>query len=189
MEEWKDIEGYEGLYQISNYGRVKSLGRIVKNCRGNDVFKKETFLCVKSKEGCYSRVGLIKNKKMKLFLVHRLVAIYFIPNHNNLPEVNHKDEDKTNPRADNLEWCTEKYNSNYGTGIERKKLNTDYNRISRNKKLAIIQRDFIGNILNIWESIVLASKNTGCSKRNISRSLNGKSKGLDLFIWEYAKSI
>lgn len=103
MEIWKDIKGYEGLYQISNLGNVKSL-------RKNVILK-----CSKcSREGNYYKAGLYKNGKTKTILVHKLVANAFIPNPNNLPCINHKDENKLNNKADNLEWCTYKQNNDYG---------------------------------------------------------------------------
>lgn len=102
-EIWKDIEGYEG-YQISNIGRVRRNDRLLKTIKYNTG---------------YLRTGLCKDGKQKLYYVHRLVAKAFIPNPDNLPQVNHKDEDKTNNRVDNLEWCDAKYNMNYGTRNER----------------------------------------------------------------------
>ena len=109
-EEWRDIKGYEGKYQVSNLGRVKSLG--------NNKSKKEKIL--KHINSCgYSNVNLYKNGKKKPFLVHRLVAMHFIENPNNYSQVNHKDENPTNNRVDNLEWCTHEYNLNYGTRNKR----------------------------------------------------------------------
>lgn len=109
-EMWKDILGYEGLYQVSNLGDVRSL----KYAGGNKVkmLKQATV-------NGYKRVSLVKNGKGKNYLVHRLVAIAFIPNPDNLPIVNHKNEDKTNNNVNNLEWCTQEYNINYGTRNER----------------------------------------------------------------------
>lgn len=115
MEEWKSITGYEGLYEVSSYGRVRSLdkydsinrflrGRILKLCDN----------------GCgYLSVVLYSNSKRKLCLVHRMVAQAFIPNPYNLPQVNHRDENPSNNNVDNLEWCDGKYNVNYGTRIDR----------------------------------------------------------------------
>lgn len=105
IEKWKCIKGYElyPIYQVSNYGRVKRL-----NSNEHKILK--PFY----KQG-YLYIGLCKDGKQKQFRLHRLVAEAFIPNPNNLPEVNHKDEDKTNNRADNLEWCTSKENTNYGS--------------------------------------------------------------------------
>lgn len=106
VEEWRDIEGYENKYQISNYGRIKSV-------------KKDIFLKPMVAINGYLVVCLWKDNGQKKFLVHRLVAKHFIDNPCNCPEVNHKDEDKTNNRIDNLEWCTHIYNMNYG-GVKEK---------------------------------------------------------------------
>lgn len=101
-EVWKDIPMYEGIYEVSTFGRVRSkvTGSITigyPNHKG------------------YLRAYIYLNGMMKKEFVHRLVAITFLPNPNNYPQVNHKDEDKTNNRVDNLEWCTCEYNNNYGT--------------------------------------------------------------------------
>lgn len=111
-EEWRDIKGYEGKYQISSLGRVKSL----KNSKGN---YREKILSNTPTKGGYLRVNLYKNNKKKTFTIHKLVAIHFISNPNNYKEVNHKDEDKTNNCVSNLEWCTREYNNKYGTRIQR----------------------------------------------------------------------
>ena len=111
MEEiWKDIEGYEGLYKISNMGRVKSIK-----------FNKEKILFLQKDKYGYLRVGLRKMGKLKNYFVHRLVAEAFIPNPNNLPIVNHKDENKQNNCVENLEWCTVKYNNSYATALFQRK--------------------------------------------------------------------
>jgi hypothetical protein len=102
VEEWRDIEGYEGLYQVSNMGRVKSLhrsGRILRPMHRN---------CDK-----YLRISLHKNGKVKYEYLHRLVAKAFIPNPYNFPETNHIDTDPRNCKAYNLEWCTKKHNLNH----------------------------------------------------------------------------
>lgn len=111
MEIWKDIEGYEGLYQVSNYGRVKSLG--------NEASRKEKIRKVRFNNDGYPVIYLHKNGEKKFFLIHRLVAQTFIPNPNNLPEINHKDECKTNSFVENLEWCDRLYNINYGNAITK----------------------------------------------------------------------
>ena len=110
MEEWKAIAGYEGLYEVSNLGRIKSLSRI--DSRGYK--RNEKILKLNKDSGGYLKVSLYKNGKPKQYNVHRLVAIAFIPNPDNLPEVNHKDENRINNYVDNLEWCNRKYNCNYG---------------------------------------------------------------------------
>lgn len=107
-EIWKDIKGYEGKYQISNFGRVKSLPR-------NGTINKERILKTKLTKFGYERVYLRNKNTRTWFLIHRLVAMYFIPNPDNLPQVNHKDECKTNNHVENLEWCDGFYNQSYGT--------------------------------------------------------------------------
>lgn len=114
-EVWKDIPGYEGMYQISNLGRVKSLGSTIRE--GWNL--KEKILKLTKEPKGYLKVGLRKNGKIKTVRVHRLVAESFVANPENLPEVNHKDENKENNLADNLEWCTTKYNAGYGTKAKR----------------------------------------------------------------------
>lgn len=100
MEIWKDIDGYDGFYQVSNLGNVRS-SKTKQNIYYSDTNKG------------YFRVNLYKNKKRKSYSIHRLVAEYFLDNPNNYPCVNHKDCNKKNNRVDNLEWCTYKYNNNY----------------------------------------------------------------------------
>ena len=114
-EIWKDVAGYEGFYQASNRGNVRSLARVDslgRKCRGRVL--KQGY----SSSG-YLQVSLHKNGKFKNRTVHRLVAESFIHNPNGLPQVNHRDEVKDNNNVENLEWCDSKYNINYGTRIER----------------------------------------------------------------------
>ena len=114
LEQWKDIKGYEGLYQVSNLGNVKALKkRAGKSIRNEKLLK--TYI---DKYG-YVYTILCKNNKTHLATIHRLIAEAFIPNPNNLPQINHKDENKQNNNIDNLEWCTCKYNINYGTRTKR----------------------------------------------------------------------
>ena len=120
MEEWKDIEGYEGLYQVSNLGNVRALK--FYHSRNNIHLLKPTV----NKYG-YCVVGLHKDKKVKQYRVHRLVAIAFLPNPDNLPYVNHIDCDKTNNSLTNLEWCTQSENVKHGY---------DNNRYDRDKLIA-----------------------------------------------------
>lgn len=116
-EIWKDVNEYEGIYQVSNLGNVKSLPHIVSCGRGQTLTKEKT-LKFRNSYG-YNRVHLMKDKKEKNLYVHRLVAEAFIPNPYNLPVVNHIDENRSNNHVENLEWCTHKENVNHGTAIER----------------------------------------------------------------------
>ena len=115
IEEWRPIEGYEGLYEVSNTGRVRSLDKYDSMNR----FLRGRILRLFTDGLGYLRAQLYSNSKRKSFLVHRLVAQAFIPNPDNLPQVNHRDENPSNDNVDNLEWCDGKYNVNYGTRIDR----------------------------------------------------------------------
>ena len=118
-EIWKDIKDYDGLYQVSNTGKIKSLERwIDRKCKGKRWQEEKILKPLVNKHG-YLHVGLHKNGKIKNYLVHRLVAEAFIQNPNNYPQVNHKDENPSNNFVNNLEYCDAKYNSNYGTRNER----------------------------------------------------------------------
>ena len=114
-EIWRPIEGYEGLYEVSSYGRVRSLDRYIKNGHSSYRLHKGKVISLLKGEYGYIQVNLYYNGKNYKKYVHRLVAQAFIPNPNNLPQVNHLDEDKTNNRVENLEWCDAKYNINYGS--------------------------------------------------------------------------
>lgn len=155
MEEiWKEIEGYEGIYFISNHGNVKSMPR--KGAKGGII------KATPDKDG-YWCIGLNKHGHRKTFKVHRLVAIAFIPNDNNLPEVNHKDEDKTNNHVDNLEWCEHVYNSRYGSRPQR---------ISSALSTPVYSIDENGNVEH-FASMNIAYKMTGVHVSNIASAVNG----------------
>jgi|SRR6185369_903039 len=115
IEEWKDIDGYNGSYQVSNLGRVKSVGRYTDTkAFGGGVYKiHEKILKSDIINGGYLRITLCLNNKTKRFIVHRLVAISFIPNPSNLPHVNHKNGVKTDNYVSNLEWCTPSQNEKH----------------------------------------------------------------------------
>lgn len=112
MEEWRDIKGYEGLYQVSNEGRVKSLARVWIMGKGGKRHKGETTMKV-PKSSRYCRITLTKDGIETNKSVHRLVAEAFIPNPNNYPIINHKDENTRNNNVENLEWCDYQYNNTY----------------------------------------------------------------------------
>ena len=158
-EYWKPVVGYEGHYQVSNFGRVKSIK-----------FGKEIILKQKIKGGYY-HVGLSKNGIVKTYLVHRLVAEAFIPNPNNLPQINHKDECKTNNIVSNLEWCDRKYNINYGTRTEK-----------YSKK--VYQYTLDGKFVKEWKSTAECGRN-GYNHRNVAACCRGELKKYKDFIWKY----
>lgn len=122
MIEWKDVPGYEGFYKVSNTGLVKSLERSVNLRETNNHAEnrlKERIRHFSTGRRGYKQVVLSRDGKTKAFLVHRLVAVVFIPNPENLPVINHKDGDPSNNNVENLEWCTYKYNNEYDNRIDR----------------------------------------------------------------------
>lgn len=121
MEEvWRDIDGYKGLYQVSNFGNVKSLDKKTKNKNGYRIIKGKILKSKLDNHG-YLRIGLTKNNKQKFYLIHRLVAIAFLPNQNNYPIINHIDGNPLNNYIENLEWCTYSYNIKhaYNNGLKK----------------------------------------------------------------------
>lgn len=174
-EIWKPIPGYEGLYEVSNKGNVRSLNYMHTG-------KWKTIKLIKHKNG-YLMVCLCKDGKIKQASVHRLVASAFIPNPDNLPQVNHKDENKLNNSVDNLEWCDGAYNMKYGTRQERiTKSNTN----NPKKSKPILQFDLEGNLIMKWESLNEVMRQTGVGAGNISNCARGKVKTAGGYVWKYA---
>ena len=181
MEEiWKQVKGYEGIYEVSNLGRVKSLARTVRAIYGrathySEQKVKERILKPSFSTYGYAYVALARNGKSKTTLVHRIVAEAFIPNPDDLPCVNHKDENPSNDCVDNLEWCTYSYNNTYKNIHLRKK--------HTNRK--IIQYDLDMNELKRWDSITEAAKFYGIQTTNISACCIGKRNHCAGFKWRY----
>ncbi len=142
------MNGYEGLYQISNLGRVKSLSK--RSNHKKEIIKKTPLI-----QG-YPHVVLYKKSKGTPILVHRLVAEAFIDNPDNLPEINHKDENKTNNYVNNLEWCTHKYNINYGNSAKARAQHLRIQGRKMSKPVKCVETNII------YPSIVEASKQTRC---------------------------
>jgi hypothetical protein len=171
QEVWKDIKGYEGIYQVSNLGRVKGLRK--RNNAYNVYYKKEFIMKLQKNHKGYLKVQLNNDLiKRKMFFVHRLVAEAFIPNPNNLPQINHKDENKENNVVDNLEWCDNSYNQKYGSTC-------DY----RRKK--VVQLDKNANVLKIWRSITEACEHYGIPISNISAVCHHKRKTIKGYKWVF----
>ena len=166
MEEiWKDIEGWEGYYQVSNMGNVKSL-----NYRRTG---KEGILKPKKDKDGYLVVCFNNDNKIKYYLVHQLVAQAFIDNPENYNEVNHKDENKQNNCVDNLEWCNRAYNINYGT---------------RNQKISkpVVGINKVSGLILEFESVHEAERQLGIAPCNICACLKGRQNSSGGFYWYYA---
>lgn len=166
-EEWKDIEGYEGMYMVSNYGRIKSLGN------GNSNNSKERILQPGENNRGYLQVDLCKESNKKMLTVHRLVANAFIPNPYNKPQVNHiseplydkanKDLAKKDNRVSNIEWCDNQYNKEYSSG----------------KKILCVEKN------TIYQSSHDAERQTGINQSNLIQCCQGKRKSAGKLHWEY----
>ena len=183
-EVWKDIKGYEGLYQVSNYGRVKSLPKYKKQWRGGLITVKERILKLHSQGTGYYNIQLFKNGICEYRYIHRLVAEAFLPNPNNLPCVNHKNENPSDNFVENLEWCTNGYNVNYGTRnirVAEKQINR------KDCSRQVLQYTKSGLFLKEYQSIAEATRETGVQGTHIIQvcQMKPKHKSAGGFIWRY----
>lgn len=191
-EVWKPVVGYEGLYEVSNYGNIRSLDKRVGWWQ-NKTRVINGRIISQYKLDRYPKVRLTKDKTGKMKYVHRLVAEAFIPNPDKLPEVNHIDENKMNNHVDNLEWCTREYNNSYGTRLERQLLNFDYEgvarKISETKRRirydGINQLTLDGEFVKWFPTIKSAHIETGHSKWMIGACCRGNSVQTGGYKWEY----
>lgn len=180
MEEWRSIPSYEGIYEVSSWGRVRSLDRIAhRTWNGIDNSKpvKGKVLVPKMGANGYFFVMLYKEGKYKIERIHRLVAKVFLPNPNNLPCVNHKDETRTNNHVENLEWCTQKYNLNYGTFPERRARLTS----------RIVEEVKDGKVIATYANRKDAANAVGCSDTAIGDVCLGKQRAVRGRVFRYQK--
>lgn len=176
MEIWKNIKGYEGLYKVSNLGNVKSLDK--KDSIGRKVTGR-IMKPTKRKDG-YLEVTLHKGGKGKHYLIHRLVAETFVLNQGNYKEINHIDENKTNNKTSNLEWCNRSYNINYGVA------NKNRRKALLNKRgKEITQYDKNWNKIKTFPSLMQVVRELGLSKSDLSQCCNEKRKTAGGFQWKY----
>lgn len=166
-EIWKDIDGYNGLYQVSNLGNVKSVERFRKSKNNSIAPVQERLLKCKTDKDGYLEYTLSKDGKMKSYKAHRLVAMAFIPNPNKSPVINHKNKLKNDNRVENLEWCTVQYNTEYSCA----------------KPVLQFTKD--GKLVRKWESAVIAEQELGINKVSIRFCCNGKYKTAGDFIWKH----
>lgn len=177
QEIWKNVVGYEGIYEVSNLGNVRSLDRTVPS-KYIDVtanIKGKQLKPIKNKYG-YLRVNLCNDSGRKSKFVHRLVAMAFIENPNNFPQINHKDENKLNNSVENLEWCSAKYNCNYGS---HNLLCSLHNRNKKGKPVIGINTK--GEIIT-FPSMREAERN-GFNARGVWACCNGRQKTHKGYEW------
>ena len=179
VEIWKSLDfmGYPN-YEVSNFGRIKSLNY---KCSGKEQI-------MKLKKDDYLRIQLFNNGKDKFFQVHRLVALAFIPNPDNLPIINHKDENKYNNKVENLEWCDIQYNNCYGTRLERVRKKMSEIRKGKPKykhRKPILQYTLDGDFIREWDSAITASKELNIINSGICSCLKGRYKSSGGYIWRY----
>lgn len=186
MEEiWKDVVGAEGVYEVSNRGRVRCL--IQGQGHRKRIMKLDT-----STWGYHCVRILYNNGSYKYIGVHRLIAQAFLPIPKELLQyigtrklqVNHKDENKKNNTVENLEWCSASYNSKYGT-ISKRKLETAKKRNNPNSEKEVEQYDKTGNLINTWKSIHEAARQIGVTPGAICICCKGKAKTIKGFIFKY----
>lgn len=204
-EVWKDVQGYEGLYQVSNLGRVRSLDRTIIDSIGRKRLYKGKLLKPIIDNHGYFEVLLYKGTNRKPPHIHRLVAQTFLPNPKKLPCINHIDENKQNNAVSNLEWCSYKYNNNYGTRTDRAiqtrgrnpewykkikehtgKIGKKYGRINGAKmSKPVLQFDLDGDFIREWPSMREVKHNLKIDNSSIARCCKGKQKTAGKYIWKF----
>ena len=171
-ENWRDIKGYEGLYKVSNLGRIKSIR--------NNIYLKPNL-----QSNGYLRISLSKNGKVQYKNIHRLVAEAFIKNDNEYPIINHIDGNKLNNNVDNLEWCSYQHNNKEAI---RLKLNVAKKGKDNHRSKVITQYDKNGNFIKQWDYMSMITKELGYDYTSISKCCSGKQKTSYGYIWKYKET-
>ena len=180
-EIWKDINGYDGEYQVSNLGRIKSVARLTtRPCQyGIREYRiPEKIMRTRLGTSGYLCVNLHHEGKQVTEMIHRLVALHFCKGYRDELVVNHKDEDKTNNRADNLEWVTQMENANHGTAIQRRK----------KYPKAVVQISLSGEVVNVWPSVKSAAEAVGVNPACIGHCCKGDRPTIKGYRWKFKQA-
>lgn len=197
QEIWKDISGFEGYYQVSNLGNVRSVDRYVRS-KGKPALQKGVCMKLQVNHKGYYTVILHKESKPYSKIVHRLVATAFIPNPDNLPQVNHKDTNKKNNEVSNLEWCTNQENQDhakahgcYGafTLKQYKTVRKNLLEANRKRKKSVVQMDIYCNEIKEFASIKDAEKETGVNTSKICACCRKRRNTAGGFKWKYKEEV
>lgn len=187
MEIWKDIDGYNGLYQVSNLGNVKSIERFRTNGKG--WFIQKPRILKTGKRNGYLIVNLCKDGVVKTFKVHRLVATHFIPNPENKPEIDHIDINPLNNRVENLRWVTHKENMNNPLSREKQSISMKGKPSLKGKEnkqsKPIFQLDRYGELIKKWDSVMDVERELGLKHQNICHNALDKSSNCGGYKWGY----
>lgn len=182
MEKWQDFKGYEGYYQVSSFGQVRSVDRVVVGVDGKTYHYKGRILKQAKTSDGYKTVQLFKDNGLKTFKVHRMIALTFIPNPNNKPEVNHIDGNKSNNHISNLEWVTRSENLKHAV---KHGLSSPVKAIEATKKKVELVDDN-GNAIKRWNTMTAAADEMGVHISNVSMCCHGKLKSTGGHFFRFA---
>lgn len=184
-EVWKDIEGYEGYYQVSNHGRIRSLDRVIRSKYRSSQFIKGNIKNITPRKDGYKAIMLYKNNKGNRQYIHRLVAKAFIPNPKGYEIINHIDENPSNNHYKNLEWCDHQYNLTYGDKVERTTNSKGYKERTKRLRKPIYVIDKEGN-RSWYDSLTSAARELDLDTASITACLKGRNQTHKGYSYEYA---
>jgi hypothetical protein len=185
VEIWKPVMGYEGLYEVSNLGRVRSLERIVQCGKGNIRVDRETIKTATPNRQGYLRINLYNHSKYQTRTIHRLVAEAFIPNPENKPQVDHINTDKTDNRVENLRWVDKQENQLNEITRNKMSVSRTGGKSTRHSNPAKLQFSKDNTFIRKWDNAREASTVVGCSRQVINDCCAGRCKSAGGYVWKH----